>query len=116
MARANINPRVVYTGAVAATTQYSNSFSGTDFSGYASALIVPADSANVTITQQGSVDGSTFYDCYDSEGNLIGQVCSGLTSARLVRYEPVPAAFHRFKVVASVAGTLTLTNMPVDQH
>lgn len=92
-------------------TIYSTSFNGEYASGFRAVLITLAGSPSVTITEQASVDGTTFYDAVDNTGTAVGAVASAITSTAgvYVVYAPVLARHNRLKVVAAAASTVSLT-------
>lgn len=99
-----------------AATIFSTSFNGTFSSGLYAAgsravLITLAGSSNVTITEQASVDGTTFYDAVDQAGVALGVVLTAGTSTTgtYITYNPVMAIHNRFKIVAGAASTVSIT-------
>lgn len=96
-------------------TVYSSSTSYSNAAGF-SALDIDLGAgggeAGVTITQQCSTDGTTWRDCYDTDGDVVGEVCSSLTSDRYIEFSPVITNKIRFKVVAgATVDTVTLKHV-----
>lgn len=90
------------------TTEYSTSTPFQSSLGFNAILITLTAASNVTISLECSEDNSTFYTPYDSEGNVLGTVCTNLTATRYIQFTPVLAPYIRFKVVASADSTVTI--------
>jgi hypothetical protein len=103
-----MNARSVSTG----DTVYSSSFNAENSNGFSAMLIdigTGGGAAGVTVTQQCSLDGTTWYDPVDTDGNAVGSVYSSLTSDKYVQFDPVLTNKIRFKVVAgATVDTVTL--------
>jgi hypothetical protein len=101
--------------AVAQTaTAYSDSFRSDVANGFMAALIVTTD-GSLTVTQQASCDGTTFYDVVDSDNNAQGAVAATLlVGSRYVQFSCVLAPYVRFKVregdAAPTVVNITLIN------
>ena len=97
----------------AAETAYSNSRKFHDCTGTACCLIVVTGDGQVTITQQCSLDGTTFYDP-ETASAAAGAVEDTITATagRYLSYTPVLAPYIRFKVVETgetSAATVSIT-------
>lgn len=75
-----------------------------------SSLIV-ASTASITITQQVSDDGVTFYDPVDSNGTALGAIATALATNAWIVYTARMANFIRFKIVVNSNSTVSLTNL-----
>lgn len=98
-------------------TIYSRNYNGEYATGFRSIFILLAGSSSVTITEQASIDGTTFYDPVDNTGTAVGAVAAAITSSAgiFVVYAPVLSLHNRLKVVAAAASTLTLTLITSEQ-
>ena len=107
-------PVVGTAGAVARnTTVYS---AGVDLSGTTNTkigLLLASTAGSITVTQQCSMDGTTFYDAVNAAGDAQGAVAATVTvtTGRYVEYTPTLAPYIRFKVVEgnTAATVVTLT-------
>lgn len=98
-------------------TSYSEAIETKKSTGFSAMLITVAGSGSVTITQQCSLDGVTFYDAVKYDGTAIGQVISSmLVGSKYVQFAPVLAPFLRFKVVEDGISTATVTLKPAYQY
>lgn len=109
-----INRQVVVMSAVTVangSTIFSSNYNGEYSTGSRAVFINIAGSSSVTITEQASVDGTTFYDVVSGTGGALGAVCSTLTTTTgvFVVYTPTFALHNRLKVVAGAASTVSLT-------
>lgn len=98
----------------ASSTGYTSSFQLNYCAGFIS-LLITSTAGTVTITQQCSVDGITFYDPVDASNAALGAVAAGMTvGSRYVQPNPVLAAYARYKIVETggAAGS-TVTVLPV---
>jgi len=64
--------------------------------------------SSVTITQQCSLDGDTFYDPTDKDGSAVGAVQAACTATGYFQYSPVIAPYIRYKVVAAADSTFSM--------
>ena len=87
-------------------TVYSNSIELKAQTGVNSVLIT-STAGSITVTQQVSVDGSTFYDVENKNGVSLGEVVSAmLVGTKYIAFEPAFGLYIRFKIVeADVAAT-----------
>ena len=101
-----------------AATIYSTSYDANYASGFAAALVQLAGSSNVTITQQASIDNTTFYDVVNSAGSAQGAVLSAGTGTApfYIQFSPVVAKYNRFKVVAGAASTVSISVVYSEQQ
>lgn len=83
-----------------ADTHYTSSIDFERCNGNATLLIV-STAGSITVTQQCSLDNSTWYDAVNTSGTAVGAVASALTvtTGTYVVYSPVLAPYIRFKVV-----------------
>lgn len=89
-------------------TGYSSSTAFDRSNGDVGVTIV-STAGSITVTQQCSIDDSTWYDPVDAAGSALGSVGAAITvtTGRWVSYSPVLAPFIRFKVVeGNVAATV----------
>ena len=100
-----------------AATIYSSSYDANYATGFAAALVQLAGTSNVTITQQASIDNTTFYDVVNSAGSAQGAVLSAGTGTApfYIQFSPVVAKYNRFKVVAGAASTVSITGIVSEQ-
>lgn len=94
-----------------AATIYSNTYPAESTTGFSACLIVLSGSSNVTVTQESSIDGMTFYAPVTSAGSALGAVATALTASAgvYVQFSPVIARFNRLKVVAGAASTVAMS-------
>lgn len=92
-------------------TIYSNSYSGDKETGFSYAFIQLSGTSSVTVTQQGSLDNTTFYDVVSSAGSALGAILTTGTSTAgiFVQFDPVFAPYKRLKIVAGAASTVAIT-------
>ena len=69
---------------------------------------ITSSAGSITVTQQCSTDGVTFYDPVDVDNNALGQVAAAMTvGTRYAMARPCPAKYARYKVVeGNVAATV----------
>lgn len=92
-----------------AATEFTEAVKMTRFSGECSALVKIGGAGSVTITQQASVDGKTFYDLVDPDGTAVGEVANGATAGYTWRKWTVTAGMYiRFKCAEGNVGTATV--------
>lgn len=92
-----------------AGTVYSGVISCPRLTGYCAVLLVTT-AGSVTITQQCSKDGTTFYDAVDSDGNALGAVVSAMTvGSKYIQFSPIIAPYIRFKIVEGNVAALAIT-------
>jgi len=92
----------------AGVTAYTNSFLADRMRGFVAAEIkVSGASPSVTITQQCSVDNTTWYDPTDATGAALGTVCTALTASGYRQVSPVICKYIRYKLVPVNDTTLT---------
>lgn len=94
-------------------TVYSSKVSVDDLAGHVAIQIV-STAGSVTITQQCSLDGTTFYDPTDTAGNALGQVVAAqtVTTGIYVIPDVVLAPYIRYKIVeGNVAATAVTINL-----
>jgi len=89
------------------STTYSDPIPFFYSDGYAS-LLIKTD-ASITITFEVSVDKQNWYSPYDINGTLLDEVVVALTADRWISFAPQIAGYIRFKVVANVEATTTIT-------
>jgi len=77
------------------------------------AQIVLVTPVTVTFFTQGSSDGVTFYDLYDSTGSSIGSVSLG--TSRILQIPSTGSKYLRFKVTSASESIVTLTIMQKQQ-
>ena len=95
------------------TTVYSNKISVDDLAGHVAIRII-STAGSVTITQQCSLDGVTFYDPVDTAGTALGQVVAAQTVTTGIYVVPdvVLAPFIRYKIVeGNVAASAVTINL-----
>jgi hypothetical protein len=69
------------------------------------AAVVSSTAGSITITQQVSYDGNTFFDAYDTTGALLGKICesmgetSSYVNGKMIVFTPIFAKYMRFKIV-----------------
>lgn len=99
-------------------TIYSRNYNSEYATGFRSVFIQLAGSSSVTVTEQASVDGTTFYDPVDNTGTAVGAVATTLTTTTgvFIVYAPVLTLHNRLKVVAGAASTVTLTVVTSEQQ
>lgn len=91
-------------------TVYSSEVSARNASEYA-ALIVDlgiATGAGVTVTQQCSIDGSTWYSPVDKDNVSVGTTGQAITADKYIALTPVVTPYLRYKVVSATEDTVTL--------
>lgn len=98
-----------------AATVYSTALKTPHQLGFMSLLIVTT-AGSITVTQQVSMDGTTFYDAVDSDGNALGAVVAAMTvGTKYIQFSPVLAPHIRFKIVegnsAPTAVSLNLAHL-----
>ena len=92
-----------------AGTVYSASVSVPRLTGFCSVLLTTT-AGSVTVTQQCSLEGTTFYDAVDSDGNALGPVVAAMTvGTKYIQFAPVIAPYIRFKVVEGNVAALSIT-------
>jgi hypothetical protein len=112
MSRSNINIEQLSTAQAVAkqATAYSVA---TNFKGCAgnAALYIVSTAGSVTISQQCSADGVTYYDPVDTAGSAIGVIRTALTvtTGVYVPFTPVLAPYARFKVVEGNSAATVIT-------
>ena len=76
-----------------------------------SALVIITTAGTITVTQEVSVDGDTWYDAKDSAGASLDaiSVALGVTAGTYVPFNPVMAEWTRFKVVEANVAETTVT-------
>ena len=94
-------------------TVYSSSLTMNEATGNVSVLVV-STAGEVTITQQCSLDDTTWYDPKDKRNAALGEVVSAMTvGSRFVAFGPCVAPYMRFKIVegnvAASAVSITLS-------
>lgn len=116
-ASVTVNTTLASAKAIAkAETAYSSVVSVTDLAGHIGIQII-STAGSVTITQQCSLDGTTFYDPVDTAGTALGQVVAAQTVTTGIYVVPdvVLAPFIRYKIVegnvAATAVTITLVSL-----
>ena len=76
-------------------------------------VILTSTAGSITITQQVSDDGNTFYDAYNSAGDVLGTVCTAQSAisgnGRWISYSPVYSKYMRFKIVEGNVAATTVT-------
>lgn len=96
-----------------AGTVYSSVLGVDDLAGHVGLRII-STAGSVTITQQCSLDGTTFYDPVDTAGNALGQVVAAQTVTTGIYVVPdvVLAPYVRYKIVeGNVAATAVTINL-----
>ena len=92
--------------AVESTTKYTGSI---DFRGCAgdAAVLLISTAGTLAVTQQCSLDDTTWYDPVNSSNAAIGSVASAFTTStgKYISYTVVLAPYIRFKIVESTAAT-----------
>ena len=75
------------------------------------AVLLTSTAGKITVTQQCSVDGTTWFDPVSSNGASLGLVCLNqlVTTGRYIVYTPVLSQHMRFKVVEGNTGATTVT-------
>lgn len=108
-----LSATTVGNGATITSSVYPADFA----SGFSAVFIQLAGSSNVTITQQGSIDGVNFYNPIDASGNALGAVCTALTSTAgvYVQFSPVVSIFNRLSILAGAASTVSMTLVMSEQ-
>lgn len=98
-------------------TIFSTSYNGEYASGFRAVLIQLTVGSSVTVTEQASVDGTTFYDVVDGSGTALGAIATALTSSVgvYVQFNPIVARHNKLKIVAAAASTVTLTLVDSEQ-
>jgi hypothetical protein len=97
--------------AIAASgTGYSLSMPFDESTGEIALLIVNEGTA-ITITQQVSLDDVTYYDPVNASSVAQGSVIANLTTTTgtYVHFDPIPAPYTRFKIVATDHNSTTVT-------
>jgi hypothetical protein len=86
--------------------------------GSTAVLLSYTGAGTVTVTQQCSLDNSTWYDAVDASGTAVGAVAAVTTTAvtRYIKYTPVVAKFIRFKVVEGNAASVVLSLTLISQE
>ena len=101
-------------GAVAKNaTVYSESFNFKKGTGFI-AIFVSTTAGTIAVTQQCSLDNSTWYDPIDSDGNALGPVvdAQGVSTGLYIQPSCVLAPYIRYKVVeADVAPTVVVIKL-----
>lgn len=92
-----------------AGTVYSNPLLCTFHKGFIG-LRITTTAGSVTITQQCSEDGVTYYDPVDQDGTALGAVVAAMTAGgKYIQYSPVISKFMRFKIVEGNVAALSAT-------
>lgn len=89
-------------------TEYSDSIPMKGMEGDVAVVII-STAGSITVTQQVSLDDSTWYDPVNSSGSAVGAVAAALTvtTGTYIVYSPVLAPYMRFKIVeGNVAATV----------
>ena len=75
------------------------------------AVILTTSAGSITMNQQVSHNGETFYDAYDVSGALLGKICENqaVVTNRYIVFDPVFAKYMRFKIVEQGVGATTVT-------
>jgi len=103
-------PLVMNEQVAKAATRYSMSVPFRECAGSA-AVIISTTAGTITVSQQCSVDGETWYDPVDTAGGALGIVATalGVTTGRYVPYSPILSEYIRFKVVEANVAATTVT-------
>lgn len=94
-------------------TAYSSVLAADDLAGHIGIRLI-STAGSITVTQQCSLDGTTFYDPVDTVGNALGQVVATQTVTTGVYVVPdvVLAPYIRYKIVeGNVAATAVTLNL-----
>lgn len=96
-----------------AGTSYSSVLSAGDLAGHIGIRLITT-AGSITVTQQCSLDGTTFYDPVDTSATALGQVVAAQTVTTGVYVVPdvVLAPYMRYKIVeGNVAATAVTINL-----
>jgi len=115
MSRSNISVEQL-ANALSATKAGTSYSTATRFQGCAgnAALFIVSTAGSITVSQQCSADGVTYYDPVDTAGSALGVVRAALTvtTGVYVPFTPVLAPYARFKIVeGNVAATEVTLNL-----
>lgn len=94
-------------------TVYSNVLGVGDLAGHVGVRLI-STAGSITVTQQCSIDGTTFYDPVDTSATALGQVVAVQTVTTGVYVVPdvVLAPYIRYKIVeGNVAATAVTINL-----
>lgn len=94
-------------------TVYSSPMAAEDFTGHVGMVLITT-AGSITITQQCSIDNTTYYDPVDPDGTALGDVTSAetVTTGKYIIPDPVLAPFIRYKIVeGNVAATAVTIKM-----
>lgn len=91
-------------------TGYSNSINTTYSDGYIAVRLV-STAGSVNVSQQCSIDNSTWYDPVDEDGVLLGVVASAqtVTTGKYIQYIPVLSKYIRYKIAEQDSSDTTVT-------
>jgi len=98
-------------------TVYSSVMAVQDLTGHLGILLV-STAGSITVTQQCSVDGATFYDPVDTDAAALGAVIATLTvtAGTYVIPKPVLAPFIRYKIVEGGVAPSAVTIKVISQR
>ena len=94
-------------------TVYSNVLGVGDLAGHIGIRLI-STAGSITVTQQCSIDGTTFYDPVDTSATALGQVVAAQTVTAGIYVVPdvVLAPYIRYKIVeGNVAATAVTINL-----
>jgi hypothetical protein len=92
---------------------FSNAVEMKVWGGFA-AIEVKANTATVTITQQCSVDGVTWYDPVDQTGTALGAIATALATTAYIEFSPVVTIWVRLKYAPTGSGSITVNLVVVE--
>ena len=77
-------------------------------------VLIVSTAGSITVTQQCSMDGVTFYDAVNAGGDAQGAVAATVTvtTGRYVEYTPTLAPYIRYKVVEGNVAAPVVTVWP----
>ena len=111
MASGKLNIPILMNEEIAkAATRYSKVCSFGECAG-SSAVIISTTAGTITVSQQCSHDGVTWYDPTDTAAGVLGVVRTalGVTTGIYVPFTPVMCGYIRFKVVEANVAATTVT-------
>jgi len=111
MASGRLNSPILMNEEIAkAATRYSKACSFRECAGSA-AVIITTTAGTITVSQQCSSDGDTWYDPTDTAGSALGVIRTalGITTGVYTPFTPVMCEWIRFKVVEANVAATTVT-------
>lgn len=103
------NKKLAQISLAQAATGYTEVFDCRRITGQMAILLTIGGAGTVTVTQQGSIDGKTWYSPVDADANADDEVANSVTVGTTFRpFSLKIARYVRFKCVEANVGTATV--------